>query len=59
MPTGNRLKWTAPLPSKRVAVYNVGGEFYATDNICTHAQALLSEGWLEAMSLNVLFTVAL
>jgi naphthalene 1,2-dioxygenase system ferredoxin subunit len=40
-------------------VYNVGGEFYATDNICTHAQALLSEGWLEAMSLNVLFTVAL
>jgi nitrite reductase/ring-hydroxylating ferredoxin subunit len=30
-----------------IAVYNVSGEFYATDNICTHAQALLSEGFLE------------
>jgi nitrite reductase/ring-hydroxylating ferredoxin subunit len=28
-------------------VYDVGGEFYAADNICTRAQALLSEGWLE------------
>jgi hypothetical protein len=24
-----------------IAVYNVGGEFYATNNICAHAQALL------------------
>ena len=30
-----------------IALYNVAGQFYATDNICTHAQALLSEGWLE------------
>ncbi len=27
-----------------VAVYNVDGEFYATENICTHAFAFLSEG---------------
>ena len=27
-----------------VAVYNVRGEFYATENICTHAFAFLSEG---------------
>jgi 3-phenylpropionate/trans-cinnamate dioxygenase ferredoxin subunit len=27
-----------------VAVYNVKGEFYATENICTHAFAFLSEG---------------
>jgi nitrite reductase/ring-hydroxylating ferredoxin subunit len=30
-----------------IAVYNIDGQFYATDNICTHAHALLSEGWLE------------
>lgn len=31
----------------RIVVYNVDGEFYATDNVCTHAFALLSDGWLE------------
>lgn len=30
-----------------VALYNIGGEIYATHNICTHAHALLSDGWLE------------
>jgi naphthalene 1,2-dioxygenase system ferredoxin subunit len=30
-----------------VAVYNVDGDLYATDNICTHAYAQLSEGFLE------------
>jgi nitrite reductase/ring-hydroxylating ferredoxin subunit len=30
-----------------LAVYNVGGEFYATDDECTHAAASLSEGILE------------
>lgn len=30
-----------------IALYNVDGHFYATDNICTHAHALLSDGWLE------------
>ncbi len=28
----------------RIAIYNLGGEFYATDDICTHAYASLSEG---------------
>ena len=27
-----------------LAVYNVNGEFYATDNFCPHKGALLSEG---------------
>ena len=27
-----------------VAVYNVNGQFYATENVCTHAFAFLSEG---------------
>ena len=30
-----------------IALYRIDGdEFYATDNICTHGQAFLSEGWL-------------
>ncbi|HXT78855.1 MAG TPA: non-heme iron oxygenase ferredoxin subunit [Acetobacteraceae bacterium] len=33
---------------KEVALYHLpGGEFRATDNVCTHEYALLSEGWLE------------
>ena len=30
-----------------IAVYNVDGELYATDNTCTHAFAMLSDGFLE------------
>jgi len=30
-----------------VALYNIDGEIYATHNICTHAHAYLSDGWLE------------
>jgi nitrite reductase/ring-hydroxylating ferredoxin subunit len=30
-----------------IAVYNVGGQFYATDNECTHGAASLAEGILE------------
>jgi nitrite reductase/ring-hydroxylating ferredoxin subunit len=30
-----------------IAVYNVGGNFYATDNECTHGAASLADGILE------------
>ena len=30
-----------------LAVYNVGGEFFVTDDMCTHGPGLLSEGYLE------------
>jgi nitrite reductase/ring-hydroxylating ferredoxin subunit len=30
-----------------IAVYNVGGAFYATSDFCTHGRALLSEGFLD------------
>jgi naphthalene 1,2-dioxygenase ferredoxin component len=30
-----------------MALYNAGGEIFATDNICTHGQARLCEGFLE------------
>jgi naphthalene 1,2-dioxygenase system ferredoxin subunit len=31
----------------RVALYRVGDKFYATGNVCTHAEALLSDGHLQ------------
>lgn len=31
----------------RIALYRCDDEFFATDNICTHAEALLSEGYVE------------
>ena len=31
---------------RNVAIYNLGGRFYATDNICTHEHACLSEGFV-------------
>ena len=30
-----------------IALYDVDGEIFATDNICTHAYARLSDGWLD------------
>ncbi|MGO4567081.1 non-heme iron oxygenase ferredoxin subunit [Rhizobium sp. 2YAF20] len=30
-----------------VVIYHVDGDFFATDNICPHAFALFSDGWLE------------
>lgn len=33
--------------SQEIALYNLKGEIYATDNLCTHAFAFLSDGWLD------------
>lgn len=30
-----------------IALYNAGGEIFATDNICTHGHARLCEGFLD------------
>ena len=30
-----------------VAVFNVGGEFYVMDDLCTHGPGSLSEGYIE------------
>ncbi|MEI7712498.1 MAG: non-heme iron oxygenase ferredoxin subunit [Rhodospirillales bacterium] len=33
---------------REVAIYHLpGGEYCATDNVCSHEYALLTEGWLE------------
>lgn len=33
--------------AERIAVCNVEGEFYAVSDMCTHAEAWLSDGWLD------------
>ncbi|HNP88532.1 MAG TPA: non-heme iron oxygenase ferredoxin subunit [Kouleothrix sp.] len=33
--------------SRRIAIYRVGATLYATDDICSHEHAYLSEGWLD------------
>jgi nitrite reductase/ring-hydroxylating ferredoxin subunit len=30
-----------------LAVFNVGGEYYVTDDLCTHGPGSLSEGYIE------------
>lgn len=35
------------IEDKVIAVYNVDGEFFATDDECTHEEASLAEGFLE------------
>jgi len=32
---------------RSIAIYDCDGELFATDNICTHAYACLSDGWLD------------
>ncbi|KAA3445831.1 (2Fe-2S)-binding protein [Mesorhizobium sp. SARCC-RB16n] len=32
---------------KKIAIYLISGAVYATDNICSHAYTLLTDGWLE------------
>jgi naphthalene 1,2-dioxygenase ferredoxin component len=29
-----------------IALYDVGGEVFATDNLCTHGQGRLCDGWI-------------
>jgi nitrite reductase/ring-hydroxylating ferredoxin subunit len=31
----------------QLALYHVGDAWYCTDNVCTHAFALLTDGWFE------------
>ena len=32
---------------RSIAIYDCDGDLFATDNICTHAYACLSDGWLD------------
>jgi naphthalene 1,2-dioxygenase system ferredoxin subunit len=35
------------IAGRSIALYDVDGNVFATDNICTHAYARLSDGWLD------------
>lgn len=37
----------AEVADKNLAIYNLGGTFYATDNECTHAYAMLTDGTID------------
>ena len=43
---GAVLRWSAP-GRRALAIYNVDGEFFVTDDRCTHGMASLSEGFLD------------
>ena len=45
LPPGACIRFELP-DGDELAVYNVGGEYYATENFCPHKGALLSEGAL-------------
>jgi nitrite reductase/ring-hydroxylating ferredoxin subunit len=32
---------------RQLALYNIDGDYYATDDICTHRKARLSDGYLD------------
>lgn len=34
-----------------IAIYDCDGELFATGNICTHAYACLSDGWLDGTTI--------
>ena len=36
---------------KEIALYDADGQLFATDNICTHAYARLSDGWLDGTAI--------
>lgn len=35
------------LDGRKIALYNYDGDFYATDDVCTHRRARLTDGFLE------------
>jgi naphthalene 1,2-dioxygenase system ferredoxin subunit len=39
--------WPVTVAGREIAVYTVGGEVYASDNLCTHGNARLCDGFLE------------
>jgi NAD(P)H-dependent nitrite reductase small subunit len=39
--------FAAKLGNRRIALYRLDGRVYALDDVCTHALALLSQGFIE------------
>ena len=47
IPEGEGKAYTAG--KHKVAIFNVGGSFYAINDACPHAGGPLSDGWMEGM----------
>lgn len=43
------------IADKNLAVYNLNGQIYCTDNLCTHGNALLSDGYMEGFDIECPF----
>lgn len=43
----NNDVWAVEVAGRDIAVYGVDGQPYATDNLCTHGNARLCDGFLE------------
>jgi nitrite reductase (NADH) small subunit len=41
---------TVVIDGREIAVFNVGGAFYALDNTCPHQGGPLAEGWIEGLT---------
>jgi len=39
--------WPVVVAGRDIAIYTAGSEVYATDNLCTHGNARLCDGFLE------------
>ncbi len=37
----------AVVAGKEIAIYNLNGQFYATEGLCTHGHTVLAEGYVE------------
>jgi nitrite reductase/ring-hydroxylating ferredoxin subunit len=42
---------TVAVDGREIAIFNVGGRFYAIDNTCPHQGAPLAEGWIEGTTI--------
>lgn len=51
VPSGGVIQVTPPGFDDGIAVYKIDGEFYATDDMCTHAMISLSQGEVEGGSI--------
>ncbi len=47
VPTGLDGMQAVTVGPLRLALIKIGDELFCVDNVCTHAFALLTEGWLE------------
>lgn len=41
------IPYSAKLDGKEIGIYYLDGEYYALEDVCPHAYALLSEGFVE------------